>query len=161
VTLTGLGRVFKNSKNLNSTQIVSAIQEALTNRSWSREIWIVAARRETKRIGGRVHVFMAAPGGFSFALGQRQVGFGRGYPVRVRFRRLERRILRACAVLARLVGWPGPSIRFKIRVQLLPPGACEALPVQIFCASLALTPLAGPWHDKRCIAVYCRGRMRL
>jgi hypothetical protein len=44
VTLTGLRRVFKNNKNLNSTQIVSAIQEALTNRSWSREIWIVAAR---------------------------------------------------------------------------------------------------------------------
>jgi hypothetical protein len=44
VTLTGLSRVFKNSHGLGLDQIVSAIQEALTNRSWSREIWIVAAR---------------------------------------------------------------------------------------------------------------------
>lgn len=35
---------FKNSHSLALDQIVSAIQDALTNWSWSREIWIVAAR---------------------------------------------------------------------------------------------------------------------
>ena len=44
VTLTGRSRIFKNSHSLALDQIVSAIQDALTNRSWSREIWIVAAR---------------------------------------------------------------------------------------------------------------------
>jgi superfamily II DNA or RNA helicase len=44
VKLSGLRRVFKNSAGLGITQIEAAVQEAITNRSWSREIWIVAAR---------------------------------------------------------------------------------------------------------------------
>jgi hypothetical protein len=42
--LVGLSRVFKNSRGLNPAAILAEIREALTNRSWSREIWIVAAR---------------------------------------------------------------------------------------------------------------------
>ncbi|WP_315764245.1 DEAD/DEAH box helicase [Bradyrhizobium sp. SZCCHNR2009] len=42
--LTGLRRVFKNSSKLDIRQIELAVGEAMTNRSWSREIWIVAAR---------------------------------------------------------------------------------------------------------------------
>jgi hypothetical protein len=44
VKLSGLRRVFKNTGGLDITQIETAVQEAITNRSWSREIWIVAAR---------------------------------------------------------------------------------------------------------------------
>jgi superfamily II DNA or RNA helicase len=44
VKLSGLNRVFKNSAGLGIKQIETAVQEAVTNRSWSREIWIVAAR---------------------------------------------------------------------------------------------------------------------
>ncbi|MES5481550.1 DEAD/DEAH box helicase family protein [Bradyrhizobium sp. INPA03-11B] len=44
VKLNGLKRVFKNSAGLDIKQIETAIQEAVTNRSWSREIWIVASR---------------------------------------------------------------------------------------------------------------------
>jgi hypothetical protein len=42
--LVGLSRVFKNSRGLNPAAILVEVREALTNRSWSREIWIVAAR---------------------------------------------------------------------------------------------------------------------
>jgi hypothetical protein len=44
IKLTGLKRVFKNLARLDIKQIETAVQEAVTNRSWSREIWIVAAR---------------------------------------------------------------------------------------------------------------------
>ncbi len=44
VKLTGLKRVFKNSGGLDINQIESSVAEAVSNRSWSREIWIVAAR---------------------------------------------------------------------------------------------------------------------
>ena len=44
ITLTGLKRVFKNSRGLNTDAILAEITEALTNRSWNREIWILAAR---------------------------------------------------------------------------------------------------------------------
>jgi len=44
VKLKGLKRVFKNSAGLDIKQIETAVAEAVTNRSWSREIWIVAAR---------------------------------------------------------------------------------------------------------------------
>jgi hypothetical protein len=42
--LTGLKRVFKNSRSLDGPAILKEVTEALTNRSWSREIWILAAR---------------------------------------------------------------------------------------------------------------------
>jgi hypothetical protein len=44
VKLKGRKRVFKNSAGLDIKQIEAAVAEAVTNRSWSREIWIVAAR---------------------------------------------------------------------------------------------------------------------
>jgi hypothetical protein len=44
VKLTGLKRVFKNSAGLDIKQIETVVAEAVANRSWSREIWIVAAR---------------------------------------------------------------------------------------------------------------------
>ncbi len=43
-TLTGLNRVFKNSRGLDAAAILKEVTEALTNRSWNREIWILAAR---------------------------------------------------------------------------------------------------------------------
>jgi superfamily II DNA or RNA helicase len=49
VTLTGRSRIFKNSQGLDSNGIVSSMQEALTNRAWSREIWIMAARLLDRR----------------------------------------------------------------------------------------------------------------
>jgi hypothetical protein len=44
VPLIGLGRVFKNTQNLSVGDIDDAVKAALTNRSWQREVWILAAR---------------------------------------------------------------------------------------------------------------------
>ena len=47
--LTGRHRVFKNSDGLDMPGIVDAVQGALTNRAWSREVWILAARLLDRR----------------------------------------------------------------------------------------------------------------
>ncbi len=44
VPLTGLSRIFKNSQNLSVEEIDKAVKGSLTNRSWQREVWILAAR---------------------------------------------------------------------------------------------------------------------
>jgi hypothetical protein len=44
VPLTGLSRIFKNTQNLSIGDIDDAVKAALTNRSWQREVWILAAR---------------------------------------------------------------------------------------------------------------------
>jgi hypothetical protein len=44
IPLTGLSRVFKNSQNLSVEEIDKAVKGSLTNRSWQREVWILAAR---------------------------------------------------------------------------------------------------------------------
>ncbi len=43
-TLVGLNRIFKNSKDLELEDARSTILNALRNRSWNKEVWIVAAR---------------------------------------------------------------------------------------------------------------------
>src|SRR5690606_26746198 len=42
--LDGLNRIFKNSKNFDVTEARAVMLGALRNKSWNREIWIVAAR---------------------------------------------------------------------------------------------------------------------
>lgn len=43
-TLAGLQRIFKNSKNLNLDAARATMLAALRNKSWNREVWIVASR---------------------------------------------------------------------------------------------------------------------
>lgn len=43
-TLDGLHRIFKNSKNLDVEEARALLLSALRNKSWNREIWIVASR---------------------------------------------------------------------------------------------------------------------
>lgn len=48
--LTGLSRLFKNSGGLAAPEARNRVVAALTNRSWSREIWIVAGRLLDRKI---------------------------------------------------------------------------------------------------------------